>query len=118
MSDELRRLLDAVELSAYAHQAAAGGSGADCLKTGEAVTASRAAVVAHFAKMEAQLRDYERAVDEVMQERDHREEQIERIYAALGGTDEWSSLHDLGDDALMLAESAARSPLAPTPEPR
>lgn len=37
-------------------------------------------------------------------DRDHREQQIAAIYKALGGEHEWSNLHDLGDEALELAQ--------------
>lgn len=48
---------------------------------------------------------HEQEMIEVIKERDHREEQIDAIYEALGGTQQWSNLCDRGDDALELVAS-------------
>lgn len=56
----------------------------------------------------SKLAESEKACLEVIDQRDHREEQVTRIYQALGGNDEWSNLHDLGDEALdLVAEKDA-----------
>ena len=55
--------------------------------------------------LRAQLAEAEKAVGEEVDNRDLFEEQINAIYAALGGENEWSSEHDLGDEALELAEA-------------
>jgi regulator of replication initiation timing len=47
----------------------------------------------------------ENACLQVIDERDHREEQIDAIYEALGGEEEWSNVCDRGNDALELVEA-------------
>jgi hypothetical protein len=58
--------------------------------------------------LKERLEQCERETLEEIDNRDHREDQITAIYHALGGTAEWSSECDLGEEALELAENIER----------
>lgn len=67
--------------------------------------ASAAAQAQEVARLED---EHERALLKVIAERDRREEQVSNIYAALGGENEWSNLHDLGDEAIEMCADLRR----------
>lgn len=66
------------------------------------------AAVEEVERLKADFDREEKWCDDVLEERDARVEQINRIADALGDEGEWSNLHDRGDAAFFLATDAVQ----------